>query len=201
MTGFTCARVAGLLAGLAICGSASASMLEFRPSSAALGVGSEVGVDVYFVPDAVTLLNEFDITVDWDPAILTLTDVSFGSLLGMPPDADQELILDIGSADVFESAGDLSAQSGSDAFRLFTLTFEGAQLGTSGLTFDSAVLHDDQGNPIDVSPGSGSVTVADLSPPDVDVPLPGALWVWLLFSGIGGLRLARHGVSAREALS
>jgi hypothetical protein len=197
MTGCTYGRLAGLLLLVAISGAASAAMVEFRPASASSTVGDLIAVDVYFVPDALVLVGEFDITVDWDPAILDLTGVSFGSLLGSPPDASEEVILDVGAVDVFESSGDLSGQSGMDAFRLFTLTFRGLTVGTSQLSFDSVVLEDEESNAIAFSTGAGSVTETAVA--DADVPLPGALWLWLLLSGIGGLSAGRSARAAKGA--
>jgi hypothetical protein len=194
MTGITYGRLAGLVLLAVFSRTASAAMVEFRPSTVATPVGDLFAVDVYFVPDASTLVNEFDVTVDWDPALLDLTDVSFGPLLGLPPDADEEVIVDAGSVDVFElSSGDLSGQSGMDAFRLFTLTYRGLTVGTTELTFDSVVVEDADGNAIAASTGAGSVTVGDT----VDVPLPGALWLALLLSGIGALKVASRGAHAR----
>jgi hypothetical protein len=194
MTGFTYGRLAGLVLLAVFSRSASAAMVEFLPSTLSTPVGDLFAIDVYFVPDTPTLVNEFDVTVDWDPALLALADVSFGPLLGLPPDADEEVIVDVGSVDVFElSSGDLSGQSGTDAFRLFTLTYRGLTAGTTELTFDSVVVDDGDGNAIAVSTGGGSVTVGDT----VDVPLPGAWWLWLLLSGIGALKVASRGANAR----
>jgi len=190
MNGFMYGRLAGLLLLVAIPGAAGASTVEFRPSSPSIAVGDSVGIDVYFVPDTPTLVGEFDVTVSWDQALLDLMDVSFGSQLGLPPDASEEVILDPGTVDVFESAGDVSGQTGMDAFRLFTLTFRGLTTGTTQLSFEFVVLADDESNAIAAETGPGSVTVADTRT-GVDVPLPGALWLSLLLSGIG-LRALRR---------
>ena len=203
MNGFTYGRLAGLLSLLAIPAAAGASTVEFRPSSPSIAVGDSVGIDVYFVPDTPTLVGELDVTVSWDQALLDLADVSFGSLLGLPPDASEEVIVDPGTVDVFElSSGDLSGQSGMDAFRLFTLTFRGLTSGTTQLSFESVVLADDQSNAIEASAGAGSVTVTETqTQTDVDVPLPGVAWLAMLLAGIGGLKATRRDARADLGVS
>lgn len=176
--------VASLAAGwfvLAGARTASAITLEFDPADQTVSLGDQAIVDVLVRDPGTTLVGEFDFFVEWDSAILALSDVTFGTSLG-DPSLGEAITLSVGGPaspiNVVEisllSSADLgTVQTGSD-FALLTLTFDSLALGTSPLDFLGGIggpgggfLGDDLGALIALdSVGTGSIRVVSGAVPE-----------------------------------
>ncbi len=174
--------------------SAGAIALEFVPANQLANVGDQVTVGVFATNPGGTLIGEYDFFVDYDPNVLSLNEVVFGSVLGGPADSFQDdPESPAGRVNVSELSRvfDLtSLQTGNDIL-LFSMIFDTDMLGTSPLTFsgniavDDGFLGDELGQAITLdSVGTGSINV---------VPVPGA--VWLMGSGL----LALYGFKNRRS--
>lgn len=176
---------------------AEAISLEFLPTTQSVVLGNQVTVDVNVSNPNGTLVGAYDFFVNYDPDVLTLNDVVFGSALGGPLDSIQDDIESpAGQINVSELSllTDLTPlQNGIDEVLLFSIIFDTDMLGTSPLTFSENIagvaggfLGDETGQAILLdSVGSGSINV---------VPIPGA--IWLMVSGL----FALYGFSKRQRM-
>jgi predicted extracellular nuclease len=171
---------------------AGAAIISISPTSQQTVVGgvASVTVSISELGDGVApSLGAFDLDLAFDPAVLSLSSVTFGTGLD---------VLGLGSIHAFGPAGsgllnffEISLDAASDldllqpgAFSLFTINFDAIAAGTSSLALSVNGLADADGLALAASLQGGSVTVSA-------VPLPGALW--LLVSG-----LAAAGASLRR---
>jgi len=138
-------------------------------------------------------VGAFDLSVSFNPAVLSATGVTFGSLLGDPLlfEALTGSLIFSGSVDFFEvsllTPAELDALQ-TVSFTLATLSFNAVGLGTTGLSFVPGVagfaVSDGFGDPLSITANDGSV--------DVVAPEPGTLL--LLGAGLGVLAIrARTG--------
>jgi hypothetical protein len=176
---------------------AEAISLEFLPTTQSVMFGNQVTVDVNVSNPNGTLVGAYDFFVNYNPDVLTLNDVVFGSALGGPPDSIQDDIESpAGQINVSELSllTDLTAlQNGIDDLLLFSIIFDTDTLGSSPLTFSENIagvaggfLGDETGQAILLdSVGSGSINV---------VPIPGA--IWLMISGL----FALYGFTRRQGM-
>lgn len=168
-----------------LCFNAQAALITLTPSSNLITLGDSFTVDVT-VSDLAPgeELALFDIDTTFDPAVVDLTSVAFGSALGGPLDSLQLDFL----PNVFENSflSELALQGLQGApFTIFTLSFD--TLATSAASVISASVNnlgflDFIGNEIDVS--VESTTVAIIEPP-VSIPETGTLF--LLLTGLCAL--------------
>lgn len=175
---------------------AEAISLEFVPDTQTVDIGDPVTVDVFASNPGGTLIGAYDFFVTYEPDVLTLNNVVFGSVLGGPLDSFQDdSESPTGTVNVSElsSVTDLTPlQSGNVNVLLFSMTFDTDRLGTSTLTFSENILGvaggflgDENGQAIMLdSVGTGSINV---------VPVPGA--IWLMGSGL----LALYGFKNRRS--
>ena len=157
------ALAALLLAAGPLCAPAMATTIGFTPSSATVGVGGSVAVDVRIAGlDAGADLGAFDLNVLFDATKLNLTGYTLGASLG-----NTSLFEAIDTSLGNTAAGkfnlseisllsDLSAQQ--DGFTLATLYFSGAALGASALSFSDVVLGDAFGNSLPAGLQGASVS-------------------------------------------
>jgi predicted extracellular nuclease len=180
-------RLPSLLLALGACALlpsfASAAVIAVSPVSQNVAAGdtASVAVTISGITDGTSpSVGAFDIDLDFNPALLSLAGVTFGSGLD---------VLGLGSLQIsglsspshlnvtevsFDLIADLNVlQAG--AFTLFTVSFQALTEGTSALALTLNALSDAEGNALPATLVDGGVTVAP-------VPLPGALW--LLLSGL-----------------
>ena len=164
--------------------SAAAATLSFNPSMSTIDVGDELGIEIMVSGLEDVDLGAFDLNVNYDDSRLSFVNYLLGSQLGViPDDATDWSEGDLGGGVInlaeLSLLDDLSFQL--DSFTLATLTFEGAGVGISPLSFSDVDLGDELGDPIGVFMENGSVNV---------VPVPAA--IWLFGSGLIGLAGVRR---------
>lgn len=115
-------------------------------------------------------IGAFDIDLDFDPAVLDLQSVDFGSELGDIGlgEATAGSIETAMSVNPFEvsllpSATLLANQP--STFTLFTVTFKAVGLGSSALDLSITALGDEEGDPLQATVTDGSVAVAPVPAP------------------------------------
>jgi Cohesin domain len=166
--------------------------LAIQPEASSVAVGTAALVDVGFT-DVSSLVGSYDLTIDWDPTLLALSNVTFGTNLDGPDNSIQEFTSGAGTVEVAEvSLGDLSNQTGFGSLPLFTLAFNTLAAGVSPLTFDLTA----NGGPIIGDESGASYTNFSLVNSSVQltssVPVPEPDTTLLLASG-GCLVFMWHG--------
>ena len=167
-------------------------MVFFSPQSSTISSGGAVTVDVMISGVVDPWLGSYDISVGFDPAIMTIFAVAWpDDFLGVPSLRDAIFDTVGGSVTVTEitlSPSTLgTVQSGNDPFRLFELIF-GPTLGpgTSPLTFTQVALTDGNGSTLAAGSTNGSIVVGGAA-----VPEPTSLLL-LGISAIGGLAVRKR---------
>jgi hypothetical protein len=175
---------------------AHAALLSLQPDTTFTSNGDTVSLDLVvsglgnFGPDS---LAAFDVSVNYDPSLLSFSDYSLGSLLG---DLIGFTALDVsggdtggGEVNVAEISLLLPASLDalqSDEFILASLSFDVFNPGPDAITnlniLGGATLSDANGRALLVTTG-GPATIHI-------VPLPGTLW--LMVSGLVGWRVTRR---------
>lgn len=155
--------------------------LSFNPSTATVGMGDQIGLEITISGLEDVDLGAFDLNLNYEDTFLSFDSYVLGDGLG---DIDAGDAADWSQGDLgggvinlaeLSWLDDLSSQP--DSFCLATVFFTGSAVGTSSLSFSDVDLGDEWGDSItDPSLETGSVTV---------VPVPTALW--LLGSGLIGL--------------
>ena len=185
---FTIHIVSSIAVCLIFMGQPQAIMLGFDSPTNDVSLGSSVDVDLVISglgDSAPPSLGAFDVDVFYDPLIVTLTALTFGTDLGTSIQSD---IAGLGTVNLFEvsleSALTLDAvQPG--AFTLATLTFDGTGLGISALNITVNGLIDALASDLpEADVGTGSITVSS-------VPEPTTLI--LLSIGLAGLGFTQRG--------
>ena len=177
-----------LVVGAALEPAANAVTLSVIPEATSANVGSTFSVDVVasgLLDGAAPSIGTYDLDLNYNSSVLSFANVSFGTgldVLGLgsiqAPDPSTP-----GKVNVFELSLDSEAdlnQLQHDAFKLFTLTFNAAAVGSSALQLTISALGDAAGNSLDATLQNGSAAVTP-------VPLPPTLVLFL--SGLLGLAL------------
>jgi len=110
--------------------------LAIEPDTPILEQGTQALADVGFA-QATSFVGSYDITIDWDPSLLSFAGVSFYNYLDGPDNSLQSFTAGAGTLEVAElSFGGLANQTGFGPVPLFQITFDTIGAGTSALTID-----------------------------------------------------------------
>jgi len=153
--------------------------ISVMPASQTVSLGSSInvavgisGLDDHTAP----ALGVFDVSLDFDPSILSFDGAAFGD----PALGDQLDPLALGNTIAFYSASsgsvdlfDLSLDSASDlnslqepSFILATLSFDATGSGTSSLALTVNTLGDADGNFLSAALENGSISIATSAAPE-----------------------------------
>ncbi|MBI1353693.1 MAG: PEP-CTERM sorting domain-containing protein [Acidobacteria bacterium] len=172
-----------------------AATISVDPSTQSVSLGTSASVDVNVADLGILTapsLSTYDIDVAFDPTILSFTGATFGDgldlfLFGLNIQAATP---GVGTVNLFDLSFDLPTDLDdlqADAFKLFTLTFDTIGPGTSPITLSVNAFGDSLGDPLDVTPTSGELTVT------ASVPEPST--IGLLLAGL--LVIGRRRLTAR----
>lgn len=173
-----------LVLGLAGIPAANAVTISLLPEQSTIRAGGTTLVDV--VASGLSdnpsggAIGAYDLSVTFDPALLSWSSTTFGSGLDVTGFGDlRDSSLSSGKLDTFEVSFDTAEDLATlqpNSFVLFSFGLTGVAPGSSALGLDVLSLTDESGNPLTADVQASSVTVAP-------VPLPAA--GWLLLSGLG----------------
>lgn len=165
--------------------SAHAAFIEMRAPSS-VEVGNQASIEVWADGLDDEFIGTYDLTVDFDPLLVSFVGVDFGIGLDGPGDSVTGVLPGDGFVELFEvSFGFLDNQTGTDAFRLFTLTFATLAVGVADFSFGFALVSDELGVELSLSGLFGaSLNIASREPP-IAVPEPGSAGLLLGLFGAG----------------
>jgi len=165
-----------------------ATMLSFNPTTSSINLGDTTSIDIVIsglnrTPGLEEYVGAFQFEVTYDDSVLNFDSYSLSDNLGdiSLGDAMDTSWGDLGSGviDLSEVSllWDLSFQP--DNFTIATLSFTGANAGSSNLSFSNVVISDDWGSSLPTTLNVGSLDVNS-----APVPEPGTM---LLFgTGLAG---------------
>ena len=132
-------------------------------------VGTQVDVGVSVDPDG-QFIGAYDLTLAFNPTVLSFDSVLFGPFLDGPLDSFQDVVPSGTDVNVAElSFSGLFNQDGFSSFSLFNVLFDVTGPGTSSLSLTVNDLSDFFGGPLDAEVRNSSVTGQQPTP----VPEPG----------------------------
>jgi hypothetical protein len=178
-----------LVVGLLLSMNAQASISLGFTSATQTANRLDIGLQVSGLGDATApALSTYDLDIHFDPSLLSYSGITFGdSLLGNQLDVFNlgsntiaAELTGIGILNVFELSLDTPADLNAwqaDTFILATLRFDILNYGTSALTLNVNVF--DDANAMALSPAVQSATITT-------VPLPSAVWLFLVGFGLSG---------------
>jgi hypothetical protein len=162
--------------------------LTITPEQPSVEAGTPLTADVGFSGLQQQLIGSYDLTIAWNPSLLSFSSHSFGSFLDAP-NSIQDFNASAGSLEVVEvSLGSLANQSGFGSLPLFDITLDSLAAGTSPLTFDRAAnggltVGDEIGNAftnflsidssVDITARAGTGT-GTMTAPEMDVASAGS---------------------------
>lgn len=187
--------------GLAVA-SARAATLEVVPSDTLMQAGQVLTVDVVVsgLGNGVSpSMGSYDLTLNFDPAVLGYTGTTVDIFLGDYAAAVPEAIISVnpvaGDVNVFDvsllPAAQLEA-SQSDSFRLFSITFDTLAEGVTGLDLSVNALGDQVGDPEPVDNLIVPVVRVTSSGSATAVPTMSSWGLLLLVGLLSALGLRRH---------
>jgi hypothetical protein len=186
----------GLLVPLITASPVRAATVSIEPTTSTIVIGNQVTLALNIADlTSSQALGAFDITFNYNPALLSFPLISFGDpALGDQLDPFKlgynnatAWSYSAGSMDLTETsiryspADLLSGQAKS--FTLATVTFYALAAGTTPVTLTINSLADQNGNPFTASLSNGNLTLTAAT-----VPLPAS--AWLMLSGIVGFGAA-----------
>jgi len=162
--------------------------LTITPEQPSVEAGTPLTADVGFLGLQQQLIGSYDLTIAWNPSLLSFSSLNFGSFLDAP-NSFQVFNASAGSLEVVEiSLGSLANQSGFGSLPLFDITFDSLAAGTSPLTFDRVAnggpsVGDEIGNAftnffsfdssVDITARAGTGT-GTMTAPEMDVASAGS---------------------------
>jgi len=170
--------------------------LTITPEQPSVEAGTPLTADVGFLGSngsgdflfASLSIGSYDLTIAWNPSLLSFSSLNFGSFLDAP-NSFQVFNASAGSLEVVEiSLGSLANQSGFGSLPLFDITFDSLAAGTSPLTFDRVAnggpsVGDEIGNAftnffsfdssVDITARAGTGT-GTMTAPEMDVASAGS---------------------------
>lgn len=177
---------------------ASALTIGFSPSSQTVPLGSNPQVDLIATLNSGESLGGWDLFLNYDPAIITLDTVVFGTALGFSlQDWDISNIL-LGQVGLTEVSLENPLPSQPTSFTLATLGFSTNAVGTSALTLSPVSFTDGDAQAIPITSvvlQPGSITVRQ---PNQTVPEGGNLAVVALPTLLGLLVLSKRSQNAKH---
>jgi hypothetical protein len=183
---FACTAVGGTSAAQAL------PIVSVVPASSSVVAGQSVAVDVRVSGLDNELIGAYDLSLGWDPSLLSLTSAAFGDFLDGPADSLSGTDAATGSLGIFEvSLGALANQTGSGAFSLFSLSFMTLQSGAASIFFPGAgveLLSNEIGEPYAEFSLVGALLSIEAPPTPVPEPSILALFV----SGVFAVRATRR---------
>jgi cohesin domain-containing protein len=112
--------------------------LTITPGQPSVQAGTNLVADVAFSGLQDQRIGSYDLTVTWNPALLSFSSLSYGAFLDGPGNSFQGFNPSTGSLEVSEfSFGSLANQNGFGTVPLFDVTFNSIAAGTSPLAFDA----------------------------------------------------------------
>jgi hypothetical protein len=151
---------------LCLFGVPRAALLEFSPVQSATAPGECVSIDMMISDLGASDLGAFDITINYDPALLDFVSFNPGDQLGKVGMSAMDLSIGAqtsGSVNIAE----LSLMENLDfqpaSFSLGQMLFTGKSSGDSPLSVVGAILGDAAGNSVAWSARDGSVSVPEPS--------------------------------------
>ncbi|HYP05825.1 MAG TPA: cohesin domain-containing protein [Bryobacteraceae bacterium] len=194
-------KILSVIGALVAVSSLSGATITVLPSASGVMLGSTVAVAVDvngLDAGASPALGVYDITLNYDPAVLTYASISWGTgldVLGLG--SLRNLSFDQNTVRLFELSLDLAEDLNSlqpDAFRLATISFQATGPGTSSLNLMSTTLGDAFGDPLQLSVVNGSVGVqATDQVPEPQYSLLGGLSLVILVATQRGIARRQHG--------
>jgi len=182
-----------LLVGLTLLPTApvQAISIGFSPLNQTIGAGGMGTVDIVVSNRGGTEIGAFGFDVLFDPAIISLTGITFGLQLGDPVlEALSGSVVGAGMASLTETSfltvAELQALQMSDSFVLATLNFNAIGVGVSALSFANTDFVDGSANNLSVEAQIGSVAA---------VPEPSTMV--LLGSALIGVAVRRRAIRGR----
>lgn len=175
---------------------ASADTISLEPSTQDSVVGSTVFLDIMA---SGLQVGAFDLTVSFDPLLLSPTGVEFDSFLGVPLSSLQFSSLGFDSVKLAEtsllSSADLVPMQQGD-FRLARLDFETLAAGVTTISFSDALVSDPDAAILSPTLSSATVTIASSSGGAVPEPVGGLPYVAGLLV-LGSIAIRRRERSIR----
>jgi len=182
-----------LLVGLTLLPTApvQAISIGFSPLNQTIGAGGMGTVDIVVSNRNGVEIGAFGFDVLFDPAIISLTGITFGLQLGDPVlEALSGSVVGAGMASLTETSfltvAELQALQMSDSFVLATLNFNAIGVGVSALSFANTDFVDGSANNLSVEAQIGSVAA---------VPEPSTMV--LLGSALIGVAVRRRAIRGR----